>query len=351
MEKGKMTPKERVLAAISLKMPDRVPVIPITFTFVAKYAGYKLKECLMDAKKYVDAQIKCFREFGYDAVWDVSCYVTVAEAMGAKMNIPEDDAPDIFEPCLKSPADIKKLKPVNVKKDGRFPYGIEVTKKLREAVGPDVFVIPWVDPPFREAHMMRGLSALLIDFNKNPQFVKDLMELLLEPLIGYAQALVEAGADMIRVIDPSASALVISRRHFEEFVFPVTKKLHQAIKKAGAKVMYHACGKWYDRLDLITDFDADIIWEGIDALPSIKEAIGKKVCIMGNVKCSETMLYGTPEKVRQECTELIESCGRDGGFILGPDCNIPRDTPAQNFRAMVETARQHIYPISSSKRT
>jgi uroporphyrinogen decarboxylase len=349
MAKVEMTPRERVEAAIALKKPDRVPVIPISFTFAAKHTGHKLSELVQDADKWVDVQMKCFKEFGYDAVWDISTTVTVAEAMGASLHIPDDDAPDIFETIINSPADMKKLKPVNVKKDGRFPYGLEVARKLRAAVGPDVHVIAWVDTPWREAHMLRGLAGLMGDIYENPEFVKDLMEPLLEPLINYSQALVEAGADMIRVIDPAASALLISRRHFEEFIYPSTKKLHQAIKKTGAKIMYHACGKWHDRLDLISDFDADIIWEGIDPLPSVKEAIGKKVCIMGNVKCTETLFDGTPEMVREESTGLIESCGRDGGFILAADCNVPRDTPDENFRAMVETARQHSYPISTPK--
>ncbi|MBI2315861.1 MAG: cobalamin-binding protein [Betaproteobacteria bacterium] len=58
------------------------------------------------------------------------------------------------------------------------------------------------------------------------------------------------------------------------------------------------------------------------------------------------MLLGKPEDVKRESKECIAKAGARGGFILGADCGVPRDTPAANMRAMTEAVMEAgIYPL------
>jgi len=48
---------------------------------------------------------------------------------------------------------------------------------------------------------------------------------------------------------------------------------------------------------------------------------------------------GTPEDVTRE----IAACHQQAGarFIVGPGCEVPRDTPEANLRALVAYAHEH----------
>jgi uroporphyrinogen-III decarboxylase len=45
----------------------------------------------------------------------------------------------------------------------------------------------------------------------------------------------------------------------------------------------------------------------------------------------------------------LEQASKNGGFILGTGCFVPSDSPLENLRAMVETARTYGATFSEQK--
>jgi uroporphyrinogen decarboxylase len=73
------------------------------------------------------------------------------------------------------------------------------------------------------------------------------------------------------------------------------------------------------------------------------------VCLKGNIDPSAVMLQGTPEEVRAAARRCIEAAGYNGGFILSPGCELPRDTPHANVWALMEAAREFgTYPLQNA---
>jgi len=58
--------EKRVLDAIALKVPDRVPIVVLFGFFPAKYAGLTVEEAMYDPEKLFDAQLKALLEFAPD---------------------------------------------------------------------------------------------------------------------------------------------------------------------------------------------------------------------------------------------------------------------------------------------
>jgi uroporphyrinogen-III decarboxylase len=59
------------------------------------------------------------------------------------------------------------------------------------------------------------------------------------------------------------------------------------------------------------------------------------------------LLLGSPEKVKREAIECINKGGLGGGFMLGANCVVPRDTPTENMRALTEAILEAgDYPIT-----
>ncbi|MCL5958529.1 MAG: uroporphyrinogen decarboxylase, partial [Chloroflexi bacterium] len=209
------------------------------------------------------------------------------------------------------------------------------------AVGPEVPVTGLVPSPFLLAGTLRGAEALMRDFFSNRRFIEELSLLCIDYTSKYALLLVEAGADVIRLVNPFANASCISRKHYQEFVHPYTRQMLARLKAKGIRVIFHTCGRWDDRLDLVTSEGADILHVDKMDLLAFKQSYGGRVGVMGNVKTVDTMLLGRPQDVERESRECIRQAGTGGGYILSADCVLPRDTPVENIQAMVSAARKY----------
>lgn len=345
-----MTSMERLLAVCHKEIPDRVPFLLTSREFGIKYHGMKFAQAYQDPEAYVQSQLRLLAEFGLDGVLDIWATPAVDEALGATMLIPDDDPPWIPDPFLNEMADIEKLRPIDPKKDGRMPYLLDVVSRLKKAVGPDVPVIAWASQPFRTAYMLRGAVNIYRDLYHNPQFAKSLLDITYEACTAYGKALIDAGADVICTSNPVANMDCIARKHYEEFSHPYTKKMFAELKAYGAKaIIYHTCGRWDDRFDLVTDENIDIIHCDKVDIREFKEKYSDRVAVMGNVKTVVTLLQGTPEEVRQETAECLKNGAPNGRYIISGDCAVPRDTAPENIRAMAEVVKElGGYPVNIS---
>ena len=67
--------------------------------------------------------------------------------------------------------------------------------------------------------------------------------------------------------------------------------------------------------------------------------MGPKQILLGNIDPVRVLRNGTPESVYEAVAECHRGAG--GRFIVGAGCEVPRDTPAENVRAMARYAREH----------
>jgi uroporphyrinogen decarboxylase len=138
-----------------------------------------------------------------------------------------------------------------------------------------------------------------------------------------------------------------SPKHYREFNYPYLVELIAGLKKAGARVKYHACGNTKALLPLFAELGTDII--NLDALIDLAEAkrvLGDRVCLKGNIDPTAVFLQGTPETVQAAARQAIRAAAAGGGFILSPGCELPRDTPPENLAALVEVAKNYgRYPL------
>ncbi|MBI2315864.1 MAG: uroporphyrinogen decarboxylase family protein [Betaproteobacteria bacterium] len=340
-DKGRMTSRERLYTAMALKEPDRVPILPNTRAFGVHDLGYTLEDCFKDGKKYVRSQVRMVTDYANDAVW--SMYeMPVERALGQKMSTPSDDQPSPLAPLLNSPEDLANLpKNLVLKGKGWTDYLLDITKGLKKSVGDEVPVMGFVPSPFRQACILRGTENLYMDMYENPGFVKELLEYLIEPSNQFVELQAEVGADIIFCGCPVAGRSCISREFYEEFVHPNHVEVFDYWKNTlDLKILFHPCGDWSDRFDLVVEEAPDIIHVDKIDLAWLKKAYGGKVCINGKVGTTSTLLLGTPEQVKQEAKECIAKAAAGGGFALGADCGVPRDTPAANMHAMTEAVME-----------
>ena len=76
-------------------------------------------------------------------------------------------------------------------------------------------------------------------------------------------------------------------------------------------------------------------------LAELKRRFGDRIVLKGNLHTTEVMLRGTAAEVAAASRKAIDDAGAGGGFILSTGDQCGRDTPDENIRAMVETARTY----------
>ena len=137
---------------------------------------------------------------------------------------------------------------------------------------------------------------------------------------------------------------VISKTQFDEFSLPYIKKLIERTEKImGRKPGSHICGKtskiWSDLADAgLSFFSVD----NCEDLREIKEVVGDRMQIAGNVPPVDVMLYGTVDDVIESCIDCIKKCADSPkGFILATGCQLPIGTPEANIDAFIYAARKY----------
>jgi len=71
-----------------------------------------------------------------------------------------------------------------------------------------------------------------------------------------------------------------------------------------------------------------------------KKILEGKVCIMGNVPMP-ILAYGTVDQVKEYCRKLLDSVGRNGGYIMSAGAVLD-EAKIENVQAMMEVTREHL---------
>ncbi len=119
-------------------------------------------------------------------------------------------------------------------------------------------------------------------------------------------------------------------------------------KQAGVPTQVHCCGPEYalvkiaaEESDLSSINPLEIAPMGNCDLARVKREFGSRIGLMGNLHTTDVMLFGSPLKVIEESKKAIDAAGEGGGFILSTGDQCGRDTPNDNIKALVDTARDY----------
>jgi len=335
-----MNGRERILTLLDGQPVDRLPFMAITMMFACDQIGAKYRDYCADYRVLVEGQLRTAEKFGLDYVNTMSDPAREAADCGAMVEFFDNQPVAIVEDraLLSDKTALAHLKIPDPLSGGRMHNGIKALALYRQKVGGQLLIEGWIEGPIAEAADLRGINTLMLDFYDDPKFVRDLFEFVLEMELRFAKAQVEAGAESIGIGDAAAS--LIGPQIYEEFVWPCEKKMVDAIHAMGAKVRMHICGNIRRILDGVGKLGCDIVdVDSLVPLAECREKMGASQVLLGNLNPVMVMRDGSVADV----TGVVAECQRQAGsrFIVGAGCEVPRDTPPENFRALAEFAHSH----------
>lgn len=342
-----MNPKENVVTAHRRGIPERVPaVIYGGGVWTMKYNNHRFEDFVGKPREYADMIIHTAAVVRSDMVFPGSGYNNLhATALGGRIKYRPIGAPDLEEPLIRGPEDLKRMDVERLQADEAINTIWEATRLVQEAIGQQYLVATTAWGPFTLAAQFYGVEEMMRGTFKQKDLVHAVLELATEVNYRFYRPMIEAGyLEAVALADPSASGDLISRKQFKDFAIPYLKKLADRLHALGALVFLHICGDTTDRLDLFPETGADLI--AIDHkvdMAKVKETIGDKMCIAGNVNPVTALNEGTPDDVRRAAEDCIARAAAGGSYVLLPGCDIPPTVPLENIRALIDTAHGHRY--------
>ena len=189
---------------------------------------------------------------------------------------------------------------------------------------------------------LRGTRGILIDMFRNPDELLEACERITPFMVKYGAAVCRATGHLMPYIPLHKGADgFMSDEQFRTFYWPTLRKVIIGLIDEGMVPILFAEGGYNQRLEDICDLPkGKTIWlfDATD-MDRAKETIGKVACLQGNVPL-DLLCTGTPDEVKAYCKNLIDTAGKDGGFILSPGAGIQRSKP-ENVKAMIDFSKEY----------
>lgn len=296
----------------------------------SRVIGTTVRAAASDPKVLAEALHAAWREYRYDMVMVFVDTVVEAEAMGCRVERPDDDNAFYVGP----PA--RPARPADPEQDGRMPVVLEATSRLVEWTRGAVPVLTSLKGPFSLAAFLGGFESFLEHVLTEPEEARALLRVALENQRGFAEAAVRHGGVPF-IGDPVASGNLISPGVFREFAAPYLADLVRFIHLTGCWAGLHVCGKTGSLLDQLAGTGADVLSLDEVDFGAARRQLGPDIVLMGNVPTG-LMLDGRPEEIAAVARECREKAGLN--LVLSTACDVPRDTPPENVKALVAAARE-----------
>lgn len=202
---------------------------------------------------------------------------------------------------------------------------------------------------WQDACCLVGTERMILSVFDDPLWVHTLLEILKNRKLDYIRSLAGAKYDILELGGGDASTTVISPMIFNEFVAPYDASLIAAAHSVGQRIVYHTCGGMMPILESIADMGPDAMetftppnMGGDVDLAEAKRRIGHKVCLIGGFDQFHFFTGVTPEKTRREVRRCFKAAGEGGGYIISPsDHFFEADTNL--IKAFAEEAAKCIY--------
>jgi uroporphyrinogen decarboxylase len=276
-------------------------------------------------------------KFSPDGIFPMMDLTVEIEALGSETNFPENANPSVVKPLIKNREDLKILKGNWQGISGRMKVFIEVMEKITKKYS--IIKGGYVIGPFTMAGELMGANDIAMQVMLNPELVAELVNFSLEVISEYANALFNAGADAIAVLEPLA--VILSSKKYKEFSLYPFKKLVSNLNNK--PLILHICGNTNHLIKSMLDSGA--VGLSLDSginFEELKKIIPPEITLMGNLNPVKIFLQSTPDQVAEATKSLKESMKDTKNFILSSGCDIPLDTPLKNIEAFMKAARGKI---------
>jgi MtaA/CmuA family methyltransferase len=330
-----MEQKTRLLNVLMGQSADRPPFIcpggmmNMAVTEVMDAAECWWPQAHLDSTMMAHLTLAANRHAGIENVGVPFCMTVEAEAMGAQIDLGSRwHEPSIAVCLMDSVGDTDRLSQMDVSK-GRAGICADAIRILRREASEIPIFANLTGPVSLATSLVDPLIFYRALFT-NKDGAHKLMTIVNQALVQFGSALIEAGAEVVCIADPSASGELLGKRAFSEFALPYINDLVIYFReKYKVPSIVHICGKVNSLGTSLSEIAAESI--SVDAVAHIKmlKQLAPSKIAMGNIS-TYLLASGRPASILKNGRRCIKA----GTQILAPACGMSTKTPIENIRSL-----------------
>ncbi|MDR2795897.1 MAG: methylcobamide--CoM methyltransferase [Spirochaetaceae bacterium] len=203
---------------------------------------------------------------------------------------------------------------------------------------PDIPVIGSLTGPVSSAASLVEQFAFFKDLYRDKENSHKFLSYVTDQLIDWALLMIECGASVISIADPTATGEILGPRLFEEYALLYINRIVNAVHGAGKPVIVHICGDIKTVKKHFFSLQGDAL--SVDAMVNLAEIKKENAAVttMGNLS-TYLLESGSPERINMAARALIEK----NIDIMAPACGLSTSSPLaniQSFTGAVKEARR-----------
>jgi uroporphyrinogen decarboxylase len=204
------------------------------------------------------------------------------------------------------------------------------------------------------AAWLRGYEDFYMDLIRNPKLMETVLDATLRFHLDFWAAALDEVGDLLDVAVEYddlgwQSGLLISKETYRRYVKPRHRELFDFIKAhSRAAVFLHSCGAVYDLIPDFIETGVDILnpvqvsAAGMENTRQLKEEFGADLVFWGGGVDTQAILpRGSTDAVKEEVKRRIGDLAPGGGFVFAAVHNIQPDVPPKNIVAMWEAWQEY----------
>ena len=346
---------DRFLRALLKQPVDRTPVWMMRQAgrYLPEYRATRAKagsfmDLCRNKELACEVTLQPLERYPLDAAILFSDILTIPDAMGLGLRFEAGEGP-VFEHPIRTQADVDKLHVPDMQDD--LGYVMDAVSTIRKALNDRVPLIGFSGSPWTLAtYMVEGgssktfskIKAMLFD---QPQMLHQILEVLADSVTAYLNAQIESGAQAVQIFDTWGG--VLTPRDYQTFSLHYMQKIVDGLIKTreGREIpvilFTKGGGLWLESMAETGAHALGIDWT-LD-LADARARVGDKVALQGNM--DPTVLYASPERVRQEVATVLESYGQGTGHVFnlghGVHPEIDPETVGAFIDAVVELSPKY----------
>ncbi len=326
-----MTPRERVLIALKGGQADRVPWVEnyVHSSLVNKILGREVVS-LKGVRVAPEIHEKlCIDNITYD-------FKPPTYAQTEKRG----DLIMVGEPWLKGWEDLDKIKKwLPDPEDDSFYADAEAYLKCKG----DYAALAGVRLGIANVYNSMGYENFVYALADEPEFVEAAFEVFGQWSTKVIERVNNMAFDVVRISEDIAFAdgPMVTPAQYEKHILPYAKKV---MDKIALPAIYHSDGNFMDLMEYILQLKpaaiANLEPPGMDIF-ALKETLGDRVCLLGNIDLHYTLTRGTPEETAAEVKEKLERVGKGGGYIIASSNGLVSYCKPENVLTMNDTIQKY----------
>lgn len=290
-----------------------------------------------------EVTLQPLERFKLDAAILFSDILTIPDAMGLGLHFSESEGPRFSNP-ISSMNDIKRI--AELEPMDKLGYVTDAVSLIKSELNGRVPLIGFSGSPWTLATYMiegqtsrefRKIKTLLY---KEPEMLRQLLEILSSSVTAYLAAQIAAGAQAVMIFDTWGG--VLSREAYLKFSLAPMQQIVEKLLQLQTEIKIPIIlftkggGNWLTEIAATGCHAVGLDWT--TEIDQARSLVGDKVALQGNLDPS--VLYGSDEVIRTEVKKVLEKFGKGNGHVFNLGHGIQQYVDPNKVTVLVDAVKE-----------